>query len=66
MITCIKTNSDNEHFRQLVKELDADLSIRDGDEHSFYHQFNKINQVFSRGSKKKMNFRGVKFVVHNL
>lgn len=45
MIECIKTNSENEDFRLLVKELDADLSIRDGDEHSFYHQFNKIDAI---------------------
>lgn len=43
MIECIRTNSDNMDFIALVKELDADLAIRDGDEHAFYSQFNKIN-----------------------
>ncbi len=45
MINCIRTNSENEHFQQLVKELDIDLSIRDGADHSFYNQFNKIDTI---------------------
>jgi putative acetyltransferase len=45
MIHCIRTNSENEDFRKLVRELDKDLSIRDGEEHSFYSQFNKIDKI---------------------
>jgi len=45
MINCIRTNSENEQFQQLVKELDIDLSIRDGADHSFYNQFNKIDTI---------------------
>ena len=45
MITCIKTDSDNEDFRLLVRELDADLQKRDGEEHTFYAQFNKIDRI---------------------
>ena len=45
MISIIRTSSTNEDFKQLVKELDIDLSIRDGEEHSFYSQFNKIDQL---------------------
>lgn len=45
MIHCIRTNSDNEKFRKLVKELDSDLSIRDGKDHSFYARFNKIDNI---------------------
>ncbi|MBO6212600.1 GNAT family N-acetyltransferase [Algoriella sp.] len=41
----IRTNSDNFDFRELVKELDADLKIRDGDKHSFFAQFNKIDLI---------------------
>jgi len=37
-----RTNSDNRDFQNLVTLLDADLKIRDGDEHAFYNQFNKI------------------------
>jgi putative acetyltransferase len=42
MINCIKTNSSNQDFIKLVAELDKELAIRDGDEHAFYAQFNKI------------------------
>ncbi|HTB07933.1 MAG TPA: GNAT family N-acetyltransferase [Bacteroidia bacterium] len=45
MITCIRTSSENPDFQKLVKELDADLSIRDGAEHGFYSQFNKIDAI---------------------
>jgi putative acetyltransferase len=45
MIHCIRVNSENERFRNLVRELDADLSIRDGEDHSFYDQFNKIDFI---------------------
>ena len=42
MITFKRTNSKNRDFINLVKLLDADLKIRDGVEHGFYDQFNKI------------------------
>ena len=42
MIELIRTDSGNPDFVRLVKELDADLAQRDGDEHAFYAQFNKI------------------------
>lgn len=45
MIKCVRTNSKNEDFCKLVKELDADLSSRDGVNHSFYAQFNKIDKI---------------------
>ena len=41
----IRTNSNNIDFQELVKELDADLKIRDGEEHSFFAQFNKIDLI---------------------
>lgn len=41
----IRTNSDHTDFIQLVRLLDADLKIRDGDEHAFYDQFNKIQHI---------------------
>lgn len=44
-INLIRTNSDDADFQNLVRELDKDLSIRDGDEHSFYAQFNKIDSI---------------------
>lgn len=45
MIKFIRTDSDNSDFQQLVKLLDKDLSIRDGDDHAFYNQFNKIDAI---------------------
>jgi putative acetyltransferase len=45
MIQLIRTNADNPDFIELVKYLDADLAERDGEEHSFYNQFNKIDQI---------------------
>lgn len=45
MYTLLKTDSANKDFRKLVAELDKDLAIRDGDEHAFFAQFNKIDSV---------------------
>jgi len=45
MIHCVRTNSNNTDFQKLVSELDADLRIRDGDDHAFYAQFNKIDMI---------------------
>lgn len=45
MITLVRTNSDNHNFIELVKKLDADLARRDGNDHSFYAQFNKIDKI---------------------
>ena len=44
-IEFIRTDSSNPDFHQLVEELDRDLAIRDGDEHPFYAQFNKIDSI---------------------
>ena len=41
----IRTNSNNIDFQELVKELDADLKIRDGEEHAFFAQYNKIDLI---------------------
>jgi GNAT superfamily N-acetyltransferase len=45
MITIVRTNSDNIHFQELVKALDIDLRIRDGEDHAFFAQFNKIDMI---------------------
>jgi GNAT superfamily N-acetyltransferase len=45
MITCLRTDSSNIDFQKLVQELDADLRIRDGEDHSFFAQFNKIDSI---------------------
>ena len=45
MIKLLRTDSDNADFRELVALLDADLAIRDGAEHAFYAQYNKIDKI---------------------
>ncbi len=45
MVTVLRSDSNNEDFISLVKKLDTDLAIRDGDEHAFYNQFNKIDTI---------------------
>ncbi len=45
MIKLARTSSDNDDFITLVKSLDAELAIVDGDDHSFYTQFNKIDKI---------------------
>jgi len=40
-----RTDSSNIDFQKLVALLDEDLAIRDGNEHAFYDQFNKITNI---------------------
>lgn len=45
MTSIKRTNSDDIDFINLVVLLDQDLKIRDGEDHSFYNQFNKIDTI---------------------
>ena len=45
MINILRTSSENHDFIELVRLLDVDLAIRDGDKHTFYDQFNKIDNI---------------------
>lgn len=45
LILLKRTDSTDADFTTLVKLLDADLAIRDGDEHAFYDQFNKVTAI---------------------
>ena len=45
MIRIVRTDSANPHFIELVKHLDADLAERDGEDHSFYAQFNTVDKL---------------------
>jgi len=45
MIHLIKTNNHHEDFKLLVIELDKELKIRDGDDHTFYAQYNKLDNI---------------------
>lgn len=40
-----RTDSQNPDFIQLVLQLDIELAERDGAEHGFYQQFNKIDSI---------------------
>ena len=42
MVTLIRTNAENDDFRSMVASLDEDLKLRDGDDHYFFAQFNKL------------------------
>lgn len=41
----VRTDSSHPDFIALVKLLDAELAVRDGNEHAFYHQFNSIDML---------------------
>lgn len=45
MIRLTRTNSVNKDFIRLIKDLDAYLEVSDGEEHSFYSQFNKVDLI---------------------
>jgi putative acetyltransferase len=45
MIWIVRTNSEDLDFIELVKLLDQDLATRDGEDHPFYAQFNKIDTI---------------------
>jgi putative acetyltransferase len=56
MIKILRTDNKNHDFIELVKHLDADLAIRDGEDHLFYSRFNtieKINHVVVAYSEKE-------------
>ena len=40
-----RSDSQNPEFIQLVLQLDIELAERDGPEHGFYQQFNKIDSI---------------------
>jgi len=45
VISLLQTDSTHPDFRALVAALDAELLIRDGDDHAFYAQFNTIESI---------------------
>lgn len=45
MLTLLRTNSENEDFKKLIKLLDEGLKVTDGEDHAFYNQFNKIDTI---------------------
>lgn len=45
MISIVRTSSESADFVGLVRHLDMELAERDGKDHSFYAQFNKIDMI---------------------
>lgn len=45
MLEIIRTNSSDPDFVELVKLLDRELKRRDGKDHNFYAQYNKIDNI---------------------
>jgi len=45
MIELLRTTAENKDFINLISFLDAELKISDGDNHSFYNQFNKLDAI---------------------
>lgn len=40
-----RCSNTNKHFQQLIKQLNEEQAIRNGDKHDFYMQFNQINNL---------------------
>ncbi len=45
MIITKRTNSGNKDFQELVRELDFELKMRDGEDHLYYAQLNKTDSL---------------------
>ncbi len=45
VVKLIRTNSEHANFIELVKLLDSYLTVIDGEDHSFYDQFNSIENL---------------------
>lgn len=41
----LRTTSENPDFQALVALLDHELRVRDGDEHAFFAQYNKLDNI---------------------
>lgn len=45
LVSILRTDSTSRDFVELVARLDAELAERDGSEHEYYAQFNKIESI---------------------
>ncbi len=45
MIKILRTDANNKDFHQLVQSLDQYLAITDGEDHAFYDQYNKLDDI---------------------
>lgn len=44
MVEIYRTNATDSHFIDLVAQLDVEMAERDGEDHSFYQQYNSIER----------------------
>ena len=44
-MTIIRTSSDNSDFQQLAAALEQELQVRDGEDHAWYAQLNRIDFI---------------------
>ncbi len=70
MIEIIRTDSGNQHFRQLTVELDKELAIKNGEMNDFFVQFNKIEQiknvVLAMDGERPVGCGGMKEYAHRI
>ena len=45
MLELLRVDADHPDFQQLVRKLDEELALRDGDDHAFYAQYNKMDMI---------------------
>lgn len=45
MIFSKRTNSEDPDLPVLIKQLDEELAVTDGEDHAFYDQFNKLDRI---------------------
>lgn len=45
MIQVVRTSAENKDFITFVASLDKYLAVKDGEDHAFYDQFNKIDTI---------------------
>ncbi|MGQ7944565.1 GNAT family N-acetyltransferase [Flavobacterium sp. WC2509] len=45
MLNIKRTTAEDKDFKKLVVLLDKDLAIRDGEDHAFYAQFDKLEKI---------------------
>ncbi len=45
MTQILRTTANNPYFVTLVEQLDADLALRDGEEHGFYSTYNGLQMI---------------------
>ncbi len=45
MISILRTSPSNLGYKELITQLDTELAVTDGEDHAFYDQFNKSDNI---------------------